>query len=202
MKHARHVQRRGPRRHARHPSTQRRGRVSPVRRRPLADVSVGQDLVRCEAAHRPGYLTQVAGPRALDALERARARVCATSVSCASAIRGSPARRSRSAASACPATSPSRCAGRSRRDRRSMTPSIKANRDFGMERLGWRTYLVNHVEGGFPQLTWTFVPPRWSRTPAVARAERQATTSGVKSVSCRAATIRPNASPPAHARSS
>jgi glycine cleavage system aminomethyltransferase T len=25
-----------------------------------------------------------------------------------------------------------------------------------MERLGWRTYLVNHVEGGFPQQTWTF----------------------------------------------
>jgi glycine cleavage system aminomethyltransferase T len=32
----------------------------------------------------------------------------------------------------------------------------QANRDIGIERLGWRTYLVNHVEGGFPQMMWTF----------------------------------------------
>ncbi len=32
----------------------------------------------------------------------------------------------------------------------------QANRDIGIERLGWRTYLVNHVEGGFPQACWTF----------------------------------------------
>jgi glycine cleavage system aminomethyltransferase T len=33
----------------------------------------------------------------------------------------------------------------------------KAGEEFGIQRLGWRTYLVNHVEGGFPQATWTFV---------------------------------------------
>jgi vanillate/3-O-methylgallate O-demethylase len=33
---------------------------------------------------------------------------------------------------------------------------FKAGQDFGIERLGWRTYFVNHVEGGFPQLVWTF----------------------------------------------
>lgn len=27
---------------------------------------------------------------------------------------------------------------------------------FGMKRLGWRTYVVNHAEGGFPQLNCTF----------------------------------------------
>ena len=32
----------------------------------------------------------------------------------------------------------------------------QANLDIGIERLGWRTYLVNHVEGGFPQMMWTF----------------------------------------------
>jgi len=32
----------------------------------------------------------------------------------------------------------------------------QANREIGIERLGWRTYLVNHVEGGFPQMCWTF----------------------------------------------
>jgi glycine cleavage system aminomethyltransferase T len=34
---------------------------------------------------------------------------------------------------------------------------LDAGRAFGIERLGWGTYLVNHVEGGFPQVTWTFV---------------------------------------------
>lgn len=32
----------------------------------------------------------------------------------------------------------------------------QAGKEFGIERLGWRTYLVNHVEGGFPQQTWSF----------------------------------------------
>lgn len=35
---------------------------------------------------------------------------------------------------------------------------LNAGAEFGIERLGWGTYLVNHVEGGFPQITWTFVP--------------------------------------------
>jgi len=34
----------------------------------------------------------------------------------------------------------------------------QAGQEFGIERLGWGTYLVNHVEGGFPQITWTFIP--------------------------------------------
>lgn len=32
----------------------------------------------------------------------------------------------------------------------------QAGQDLGLQRLGWGTYLVNHVEGGFPQQTWTF----------------------------------------------
>lgn len=37
----------------------------------------------------------------------------------------------------------------------------EAGKEFGIERLGWGTYLVNHVEGGFPQRSWTFIdaPP-------------------------------------------
>ena len=35
---------------------------------------------------------------------------------------------------------------------------LEAGQEFGIERLGWGTYLVNHVEGGFPQGTWTFIP--------------------------------------------
>jgi vanillate/3-O-methylgallate O-demethylase len=34
---------------------------------------------------------------------------------------------------------------------------LKAGQGLGIERLGWGTYLVNHVEGGFPQHTWTFI---------------------------------------------
>jgi len=34
---------------------------------------------------------------------------------------------------------------------------FKAGYDYGIERLGWKTYFVNHVEGGFPQHTWTFL---------------------------------------------
>jgi glycine cleavage system aminomethyltransferase T len=45
---------------------------------------------------------------------------------------------------------------------------LKAGKDFGIERLGWGTYLVNHVEGGFPQHTWTFIgavpPAEWPET--------------------------------------
>jgi glycine cleavage system aminomethyltransferase T len=43
----------------------------------------------------------------------------------------------------------------------------RAGQEFGIERLGWGTYLVNHVEGGFPQGTWTFVPA----APAASRLE-------------------------------
>jgi glycine cleavage system aminomethyltransferase T len=34
----------------------------------------------------------------------------------------------------------------------------RAGQKHGLQRLGWGTYLVNHVEGGFPQQTWTFAP--------------------------------------------
>ncbi|MEZ5897127.1 MAG: hypothetical protein R3C51_12090 [Parvularculaceae bacterium] len=33
----------------------------------------------------------------------------------------------------------------------------EAGRIHGIERLGWMTYGVNHVEGGFPQQSWTFL---------------------------------------------
>jgi glycine cleavage system aminomethyltransferase T len=34
---------------------------------------------------------------------------------------------------------------------------FQAGGPFGIERLGWQTYTVNHVEGGFPQANWTFL---------------------------------------------
>ncbi|WP_433622119.1 hypothetical protein [Nocardia sp. CA-120079] len=34
----------------------------------------------------------------------------------------------------------------------------RAGKDIGLKRLGWRTYAVNHTEGGFPQANCTFLP--------------------------------------------
>jgi len=34
--------------------------------------------------------------------------------------------------------------------------AYQTGKPFGMKRLGWRTYCVNHVEAGFPQITVTF----------------------------------------------
>jgi glycine cleavage system aminomethyltransferase T len=36
---------------------------------------------------------------------------------------------------------------------------FKAGQEFGIERIGWNTYWVNHTEGGFPQNTGHFVTP-------------------------------------------
>jgi glycine cleavage system aminomethyltransferase T len=33
---------------------------------------------------------------------------------------------------------------------------VQAGQPHGLERLGWQTFQVNHVEGGFPQQFWTF----------------------------------------------
>ncbi|GAA4024770.1 aminomethyl transferase family protein [Streptomyces plumbiresistens] len=35
---------------------------------------------------------------------------------------------------------------------------FQAGKEFGLKRLGWRTYVVNHTEGGFPQQGCTFLP--------------------------------------------
>jgi len=34
----------------------------------------------------------------------------------------------------------------------------QAGQDLGIKRLGWRTYMVNHTEGGFPQMAGSFQP--------------------------------------------
>lgn len=35
---------------------------------------------------------------------------------------------------------------------------LASRRSNGIQQLGWKTYYVNHVEGGFPQQIWTFLP--------------------------------------------
>lgn len=38
---------------------------------------------------------------------------------------------------------------------------VEAGREYGLQRLGWQAYPVNHVEGGFPQHSWTFLGAAW-----------------------------------------
>lgn len=47
----------------------------------------------------------------------------------------------------------------------------EAGREYGMKRLGWRTYIVNHTEGGFPQVNCSFqsvadYDPEFANNPA------------------------------------
>ena len=130
------LQRRRPHRLARHPPAQRRARVPLLRRLPARPPGWIPTAVRRQIDRRTAYLFQIAGPTSLETLERRPARACATSASCASATRRSTA-RPRSRGSACPATSPTSCAGRSRRARRSTT-RLRGGRALGIQRLGWR----------------------------------------------------------------
>ena len=45
----------------------------------------------------------------------------------------------------------------------------QAGKEFGIKRLGWRTYVVNHTEGGFPQANCTFLPSAINETGFVER---------------------------------
>jgi glycine cleavage system aminomethyltransferase T len=62
----------------------------------------------------------------------------------------------------------------------------QAGQAFGIERLGWGTYLVNHVEGGFPQGTWTFVTAAPTATNRLAAMQRFQISGSVDPVDTRA----------------
>lgn len=106
-----------------------------------------------------GYLTQIAGPRSLEALQRATGedlsdikflRYRTTKIAGKTVEVG---RIGMSGNLAYEVRGPLA-------DGAAVYDAIfQANREIGIERLGWRTYLVNHVEGGFPQMCWTFGSP-------------------------------------------
>jgi len=122
---------------------------------PMASTDVPYD---CQIEHRDDYLFQIAGPTALQVLEKATGE----------SLRDIGFLRFRN----------TRINGRTTEiGRIGMTGNlayelhgplsegpeiyqavVDAGQGLGIERLGWGTYLVNHVEGGFPQSTWTFVP--------------------------------------------
>jgi vanillate/3-O-methylgallate O-demethylase len=88
------------------------------------------------------YLTQIAGPRSLEALQRASDEDLTD-------IRFLRYRKTHIAGKEVEI------------GRIGMSGNLAYDHDIGIERLGWRTYLVNHVEGGFPQMMWTFGCPLW-----------------------------------------
>jgi glycine cleavage system aminomethyltransferase T len=111
---------------------------------------------RVEARRVPSYLTQVAGPTSISTLERAtgeslsdigflkfrKAKIAGKTVEVGRiGMSGNLAFELRGPLAEGPDV---------------YDAVYKAGQDFGIERLGWRTYLVNHVEGGFPQMNWTF----------------------------------------------
>jgi vanillate/3-O-methylgallate O-demethylase len=111
---------------------------------------------RVEMEPTPAYLFQVAGPTSLETLERAtdeslrdigflrfrNATVNGTTVEVARiGMSGNLAYELRGPLDEGPEV---------------YDAVVKAGKDLGIQRLGWRTYLVNHVEGGFPQMNWTF----------------------------------------------
>ena len=123
---------------------------------PWPHYKLGQSRFRVEAKVVPSYLTQVAGPTSLATLERAtgeslsdigflkfrNARIAGRTVEVGRiGMSGNLAYEVRGPIE----------------DSEIVYDAVfRAGQDLGIQRLGWRTYLVNHVEGGFPQMCWTF----------------------------------------------
>lgn len=116
---------------------------------------------RVKADPVPGYLTQVAGPTSLSTLERAtgeslsdiaflkfrNAKIAGKTVEIGRiGMSGNLAYEVRGPLAEGPEV---------------YDAIFKAGEGLGIERLGWRTYLENHVEGGFPQISWTFWTSGW-----------------------------------------
>lgn len=123
---------------------------------PWSEYLAAQSRFDVKVRHVPGYIHQVAGPNSLATLERAtgeslrdigflrfrRATIDGTSVEIGRiGMSGNLAFEVRGSLDQGPAV---------------YDAIFKAGQDFGIQRLGWRTYFVNHVEGGFPQTGWTF----------------------------------------------
>ena len=123
---------------------------------PWPHYRLAKSKFRVEAVRTPAYLTQVAGPTSLATLERAtgesladiaflrfrKAKIAGKTVEVGRiGMSGNLAYELRGPIEDGPDV---------------YDAVFKAGQDLGIQRLGWRTYLVNHVEGGFPQMSWTF----------------------------------------------
>ena len=160
MKHGIYCNEDGLHDRPRDPPAQRRARV-PLLRRPalaalqaheLADGSYDVEIDPTPRVPLPDRRADVAG----DAGARDRREPAGHRASCASATRRSTARPSRSAGSACRGNLAYELRGPLEDGPEIYDAVFKAGKDLGIQRLGWRTYLVNHVEGGFPQMNWQF----------------------------------------------
>jgi vanillate/3-O-methylgallate O-demethylase len=123
---------------------------------PWAEYQAGRSRYQVKAKRFPGYLLQVAGPKSLATLERAtgeslrdiaflrfrQAKINGVAVEIGRiGMSGNLAYEVRGPLAEGPPV---------------YDAIYRAGQDFGIQRLGWRAYFVNHVEGGFPQAGWTF----------------------------------------------
>lgn len=125
-------------------------RAFPAYSEPATYVDLGEQLRAWE------YLTQIAGPKSLEALQRASGEDLSDIEFLryrTTTIAGKTVEVGRIGMSGNLAYE---VRGPLAEGAEVFDAIYQANRDIGIERLGWRTYLVNHVEGGFPQACWTF----------------------------------------------
>ena len=127
------LQRGGAHHGPRDPPAQRRARVPLLRGLPVAALQARSRRTSStsRSTRRPRTSPRSPARRRWRRSSARPARACGTSASCASATRRSTAGRSRSAGSACPATSPTSCAARSRTAPRSTTRSSGRARTSG-----------------------------------------------------------------------
>ena len=123
---------------------------------PWAEYRASQTKYQVKARPVPGYLHQVAGPNSLATLERAtgeslrdiaflrfrKAKIDGLTVEVGRiGMSGNLAYEVRGPLADGP---------------RVYDTIYRAGQGLGIQRLGWRAYFVNHIEGGFPQAGWTF----------------------------------------------
>ena len=123
---------------------------------PWAEFHAAQSRFRVKASRYEGFLHQVAGPTSLATLERATGeslRDIAFMRSRGATINGIAVQIARLGMSGNLAYE---VRGPLEQGPLVYDAIYRAGQELGIQRLGWRTYLVNHVEGGFPQTGWTF----------------------------------------------
>jgi vanillate/3-O-methylgallate O-demethylase len=123
---------------------------------PWAEYQAGRSPHAVRVARRPGYLHQVAGPRSLEVFERATGESLKDITFLRFRASRIGARVVEVARIGMAGTLAYEVRGPLEKGPKVYDALYRAGSGLGMQRLGWRAYFVNHVEGGFPQSGWTF----------------------------------------------
>ncbi|HVJ28408.1 MAG TPA: hypothetical protein VM493_12750 [Vicinamibacterales bacterium] len=124
---------------------------------PWAAFQASQTSFKVKAKLDNVYLFQIAGPTSIDALERATGedlRDLGFLRSRPTKVDGVPTEICRIGMSG---TLAYELRGPFEQGPQVYDAVFRAGADLGIQRLGWRSYMVNHVEAGFSQVNWTFL---------------------------------------------